>query len=202
MDQRRQLCRRYVRPETAASRRSYVLERPRWQCLPRVLWRSLSRRERADRPEGCPEDVSWDFLKFVCRFDKVTLPSDRGRSGCPWSRRAGYPTAQQPGDRRPLGGATRRSGPPDGPQSSSNDKEFFESAYASVDAVRVGRDPTRRRREISLVRETKDQAALIRRRPTWAASPGSSIASTVAQTVLGHWPGRRAGGDRGGREWL
>jgi adenylate kinase family enzyme len=51
-----------------------VLERPRWLCLVRVLWRCLSRRERADRPEGCPEHVSWDFLKFVWRFDEVTLP--------------------------------------------------------------------------------------------------------------------------------
>jgi adenylate kinase family enzyme len=51
-----------------------VIERPRWLCLVRVLWRSLSRRERADRPEGCPEQISWDFLKFVWRFDKITLP--------------------------------------------------------------------------------------------------------------------------------
>ena len=51
-----------------------VLERPRWLCLVRVLRRSLSRRERADRPEGCPEHVSWDFLKLVWQFDKVTLP--------------------------------------------------------------------------------------------------------------------------------
>lgn len=49
------------------------LERLRWLCLVRVLWRSLSRRERADLPEGCSEHVSWDFLKFVWRFDKVTL---------------------------------------------------------------------------------------------------------------------------------
>jgi adenylate kinase family enzyme len=51
-----------------------VLERPRWLCLVRVLWRSLSRRERADLPEGCPQQITWDFLKFVWRFDKVTLP--------------------------------------------------------------------------------------------------------------------------------
>ena len=51
-----------------------VLERPRWLCLARVLWRSLSRRERIDLPEGCSEHVSWDFLKFVWRFDKVSLP--------------------------------------------------------------------------------------------------------------------------------
>ena len=35
-----------------------ALERPRWLYLARVLWRSLSRRERADRPETCPEHVS------------------------------------------------------------------------------------------------------------------------------------------------
>jgi adenylate kinase family enzyme len=51
-----------------------ILERPRWLCLARVLWRSLSRGKRADLPQGCPEHVSWDFLKFVWRFDKVTLP--------------------------------------------------------------------------------------------------------------------------------
>jgi adenylate kinase family enzyme len=51
-----------------------ILERPRWLCLTRVLWRSLSRRERADRPEGCPEQASWDFLKFIWRFDKDTWP--------------------------------------------------------------------------------------------------------------------------------
>jgi adenylate kinase family enzyme len=51
-----------------------VLELPRWLCLVRVLRRSLFRRERADRPEGCPEHISWDFLKFVWRFDQVTWP--------------------------------------------------------------------------------------------------------------------------------
>jgi adenylate kinase family enzyme len=51
-----------------------VLERPRWLCLVRVLWRSLSRRERTDRPEGCQEQLSWDFLNFIWRFDKDTWP--------------------------------------------------------------------------------------------------------------------------------
>jgi adenylate kinase family enzyme len=51
-----------------------ILERPRWLCLVRVLWRAFSRRRGPDLPRGCPEQFDWNLLKFIWRFDKVTWP--------------------------------------------------------------------------------------------------------------------------------
>jgi adenylate kinase family enzyme len=52
-----------------------VLECPRLLRLWRVLRRLiLERGKRPDLPEGCPEHLDWELLKFIWRFDKVTWP--------------------------------------------------------------------------------------------------------------------------------
>ncbi len=51
-----------------------ILERPRWLCLVRVLWRTLSRRPRPDLPEGCREQLDWDLIKITWSFEKVSRP--------------------------------------------------------------------------------------------------------------------------------
>jgi adenylate kinase family enzyme len=52
-----------------------ILQRSRWLCLWRVLWRSIFERgKRPDLPEGCPEHTDWELLKFIWRFKKVTWP--------------------------------------------------------------------------------------------------------------------------------
>jgi len=51
-----------------------VIERPRWLCLWRVLWRSAFQRggRRLDLPEGCPEMFDWSLLRQAWRW-----PTDR-----------------------------------------------------------------------------------------------------------------------------
>jgi adenylate kinase family enzyme len=47
-----------------------AIERPRWLCLWRVLWRSAFQRrgQRPDLPEGCPEKFDWVLLKQAWRY--------------------------------------------------------------------------------------------------------------------------------------
>ena len=47
-----------------------VIERPRWLCLWRVLWRSAFQRggRRPDLPEGCPEMFDWSLLRQAWRW--------------------------------------------------------------------------------------------------------------------------------------
>jgi adenylate kinase family enzyme len=53
-----------------------VIERPRWLCLWRVVWRSAFDRDRTrpDLPEGCPEQFDWDLLRQVWRYDADRRP--------------------------------------------------------------------------------------------------------------------------------
>ncbi len=53
-----------------------VIERPRWLCLWRVLWRSLFARrgQRPDLPEGCPEQIDFGLLRQVWRYDIDRAP--------------------------------------------------------------------------------------------------------------------------------
>lgn len=51
-----------------------VLDRPRWLCLFRVVWRALFQRVRPDLPEGCPEQPDWELLVFIWNFEKVSRP--------------------------------------------------------------------------------------------------------------------------------
>jgi adenylate kinase family enzyme len=51
-----------------------MLERPRWLCLRRVLWRSWSGRERPDLPAGCREEVDWELLNYVWNYQRLSRP--------------------------------------------------------------------------------------------------------------------------------
>jgi adenylate kinase family enzyme len=53
-----------------------VIERPRWLCLWRFLWRAAFERQasRPDLPEGCPEQFEWKFVREVWRYDVVRTP--------------------------------------------------------------------------------------------------------------------------------
>ena len=46
------------------------IDRPRWLCVWRVLWRSAFQRrgERTDLPEGCPEQFDWDLVGQTWRW--------------------------------------------------------------------------------------------------------------------------------------
>jgi len=53
-----------------------ILQRSRWLCLWRVLWRAIfERHTRPDLPAGCPEHPDWPLLKFIWRFERVTWPN-------------------------------------------------------------------------------------------------------------------------------
>jgi adenylate kinase family enzyme len=60
----------------ARAQQLIVIERPRWLCLWRVLWRSAFQRRgtRADLPEGCPEQFDFDLLKQVWRYNADRRP--------------------------------------------------------------------------------------------------------------------------------
>jgi adenylate kinase family enzyme len=51
-----------------------VFEVSRWQCLYRVLRRTLSNRGREIQATGCPERFDLDFVTYVWKFPKVTKP--------------------------------------------------------------------------------------------------------------------------------
>jgi adenylate kinase family enzyme len=53
-----------------------AIERPRWLCLWRVLWRSAFQRrgQRPDLPAGCPEKFDWLLLMQVWRYHKARAP--------------------------------------------------------------------------------------------------------------------------------
>jgi adenylate kinase family enzyme len=61
-----------------------ILDRPRWLCLCRVLWRAcLQRRARPDLPEGCAEGLDWKLLRYVWRYDAVSRPAlEAARLAC------------------------------------------------------------------------------------------------------------------------
>ncbi len=48
-----------------------VLERSRWLCLRRVIWRAvMERRDRSDLPLGCPEQLDPDLLRYIWNFER------------------------------------------------------------------------------------------------------------------------------------
>ena len=52
-----------------------VLQRPRWLCLWRVIWRAIAeRRNRPDLPLGCTEQIDRDLLSFIWNYGKVWAP--------------------------------------------------------------------------------------------------------------------------------
>jgi adenylate kinase family enzyme len=52
-----------------------ALERPRWLCLWRVIWRAVAeRRNRPDLPLGCLEQIDRDLVDFIWNYGKVGRP--------------------------------------------------------------------------------------------------------------------------------
>lgn len=53
-----------------------VIDRPRWLCQWRILWRSAFGRDatRPDLPEGCPEQFDWKLMKEAWRYDTERVP--------------------------------------------------------------------------------------------------------------------------------
>jgi adenylate kinase family enzyme len=52
-----------------------ILDRARWVCLWRVLWRASFRRgQRPDLPEGCADKTDRELLRFIWRFRNDTWP--------------------------------------------------------------------------------------------------------------------------------
>jgi adenylate kinase family enzyme len=60
----------------ARAEKLIVIERSRFLCLWRVLWRSAFQRRgtRADLPDGCPEQFDFDLLKQVWRYNLDRRP--------------------------------------------------------------------------------------------------------------------------------
>jgi adenylate kinase family enzyme len=52
------------------------LDRPRWLCAWRVLWRSAFQRrgQRTDLPAGCPEQFDWDLVGQAWRWSVERRP--------------------------------------------------------------------------------------------------------------------------------
>lgn len=53
-----------------------VIDRPRWLCQWRILWRSAFNRDttRPDLPEGCPEQFDWNLMKEAWRYNTERVP--------------------------------------------------------------------------------------------------------------------------------
>ncbi|MBR0817906.1 AAA family ATPase [Bradyrhizobium liaoningense] len=53
-----------------------VIDRPRWVCQWRILWRSAFDRDttRPDLPKGCPEQFDWKLMKEAWRYDTERVP--------------------------------------------------------------------------------------------------------------------------------
>jgi adenylate kinase family enzyme len=52
-----------------------ALERPRWLCFLRVVWRAaMERRNRSDLPVGCSEQVDRDLVEFIWNYGRVGRP--------------------------------------------------------------------------------------------------------------------------------
>ena len=53
-----------------------VIDRPRWLCQWRILWRSAFDRDRTrpDLPEGCPEQFDWKLMQEAWRYDTERVP--------------------------------------------------------------------------------------------------------------------------------
>ena len=52
------------------------LDRSRWLCLFRIIWRQLKYygRTRPDMTEGCTERLTWEFVKYVYGYNDTRRP--------------------------------------------------------------------------------------------------------------------------------
>ncbi len=101
-----------------------VIDRPRWLCQWRILWRSVFDRDttRPDLPEGCPEQFDWKLMREAWRYDIERAPvieAERMQFGAdvPVIRLrsdrdiAGFLEGLTPGRDPSLPAAARRRGP-------------------------------------------------------------------------------------------
>ena len=53
-----------------------VLDRPRWLCQWRILWRSAFERDqsRSDLPQGCPEHFDWKLMRQAWLYNSKRRP--------------------------------------------------------------------------------------------------------------------------------
>ena len=52
-----------------------VIERSRWLCLWRVVWRAITdRRDRPDLPAGCPERPDRELMLYIWNYEKGWRP--------------------------------------------------------------------------------------------------------------------------------
>lgn len=53
-----------------------LIDMPRWRCIVRVLRRAVAwhGRARPDLAPGCPEQFSWELLRFVWAFPTAIMP--------------------------------------------------------------------------------------------------------------------------------
>ena len=53
-----------------------VIDRPRWLCQWRILWRSAFDRDttRPDLPQGCPEQFDWKLMQEAWRYEVERAP--------------------------------------------------------------------------------------------------------------------------------
>lgn len=60
----------------AACDTAVLLDRSRWLCLWRVVWRAVRffKRTRPDMAPGCAESVDWEFLRWVWRYPLDSRP--------------------------------------------------------------------------------------------------------------------------------
>jgi adenylate kinase family enzyme len=60
----------------AAADTCVFLDLPRWTCLRRALWRNVvfRGRSRPDMTDGCPERVTWEFVRWILTYRRLRRP--------------------------------------------------------------------------------------------------------------------------------
>jgi len=62
-----------IAPRFAAADTVIYLDMPAWRCTARMLRRTLSSlgQVRPDGPEGCPEQLTFEFLQYTARWNRI-----------------------------------------------------------------------------------------------------------------------------------
>ncbi|MEH3118681.1 MAG: hypothetical protein PGN25_14100 [Methylorubrum populi] len=62
-----------IAPRFARADTVIYLDMPAWLCTARVLRRTLSslRRVRPEGPEGCPEQLTFEFLRYTATWNRI-----------------------------------------------------------------------------------------------------------------------------------
>jgi adenylate kinase family enzyme len=66
-----------LEPRLAACDGVVFLDLPRWLCLARVLrrWLRHAGRTRPDLAPGCPEQLSWEFVRWIWTYPRARRPA-------------------------------------------------------------------------------------------------------------------------------